>query len=72
MTSPNKNKRCECKLNAVLLPDMASWYDEETELPFVNHKPNECRCLNKLKQYMLNGKRVWLCSNCTGQGETEL
>ena len=65
-------KRCECQGTGTLISEMASWYDEEKELPFVNHSPNECKCKNELKEYMLNGKKIWLCSNCTHQGETEI
>jgi len=56
--------RCECKGTGVLRDDMIHLYDEEKELPFVNHKPNECKCTNNLKQYWKDGKKVWLCSCC--------
>jgi len=69
---PNTSHKCQCQLTATLKPEMASWYDTETELPFVNHKSNQCKCKNELKQYLLKSKKVWLCSNCTHQGETEL
>ena len=58
-----KNK-CECQNTANLMPGMESWYDQEKELPFVTHKPGECKCTNELKQYWKNDKKVWLCSNC--------
>lgn len=55
---------CECNKKGVLREGMASLYDEETELPFVIHEPNECKCTNELKEYIRNGKKVVLCSNC--------
>ena len=55
---------CECMEEGILKEGMASWYDEETELPFVNHKPGECKCTNELKQYWRDGKKIWLCSCC--------
>ena len=54
---------CECNQKGILQPRMKNWYSEE-ELPFVNHEPGECKCTNELKQYIRNGKKVWLCSNC--------
>ena len=51
---------------------MESMYDSVKELPFVNHKPGECKCTNELKQYIKHGKKVWLCSNCTFMGEEEI
>ncbi len=59
-----EEKRCECDTVGVLRDGMASMYDEETELPFVVHEPNECKCTNNLKQYIRNSKKVWLCSCC--------
>lgn len=56
---------CECDEKGVLNPVMTSMYDNETELPFVDHKPNECKCKNDLKQYLRHKKKVWLCSNCS-------
>ena len=55
--------KCECKEKGILKPGMASWYLEE-ELPYVNHEPNECKCMNDLKRYWKNGQKIWLCSNC--------
>lgn len=63
--------KCECKNTGILRPDMASWYDSEKELPFVNHEPNECKCTNELKQYIKDKKKVWLCSCCV-MGEEEV
>jgi len=56
--------KCECDEEGVLKLETSSMYDKEKELPFVNHKPNECKCTNDLKQYIRNGKKVWLCSCC--------
>ena len=58
-------KKCECDTKGVLSEGMTSMYDEKKELPFVDHKPNECKCTNELKQYIRDGKRIWLCSCCT-------
>ena len=56
--------KCECNGTAILNPNWIDAYDPITELPFVEHKPNECKCTNDLKQYWKNGKKVWLCSCC--------
>lgn len=56
--------KCECDDNGKLPPGMSGMYDRVTELPFVNHKPGECKCTNELRQYLRNGKEVWLCSCC--------
>jgi len=56
--------KCECPTKGVLKEGMESWYDEELELPFVNHKPNECKCTNELKRYKRGNKKLWLCSCC--------
>ncbi len=65
-------KRCECQDAS---PPARFWeryiYDKKKELPFVEHKPNECKCSNDLRQFWRNGKKVWLCSNCQ-RGEEEL
>jgi len=63
--------KCECNRTGVLFKGWEDTYDKETELPFVNHKPNECKCTNNLKQYWKNGKKVWLCSCCV-MDETEV
>ncbi|KKM13381.1 hypothetical protein LCGC14_1716780 [marine sediment metagenome] len=46
-----KSEKCECPTKGRLQAGMAKEYDTEKELPFVNHKPNECECTNELKQY---------------------
>lgn len=63
--------RCECELKGVLYPQMISFYDPTTELPYVKHKPNKCKCTNELKRYIRNGKIVWLCSCCKLLGDME-
>jgi hypothetical protein len=68
--TPNREQKCQCQQTGTLLPHMASWYSAE-DLPYVNHKPNECKCKNDLKQYWKDGKKVWLCSCCV-MGETEV
>lgn len=57
--------KCECDEVGVLHVEMASWYDPVTELPFVKHKPNKCKGTNNMEQRIRNGKKIWLCSNCT-------
>jgi RNA polymerase-binding transcription factor DksA len=59
-----KNEICECPTRGELQEGMASWYDKEKELPFVNHETNKCKCTNDIKLYERNGKKLWLCSNC--------
>ncbi len=56
--------KCECKQEGELRAGMEYMYDKIKELPFVTHKPNECKCTNELKQYLKKGEKVWLCSNC--------
>ena len=53
-------RRCECENTGRLLSFMSNFYDPKLELPFITHKPNECKCVNELK--LKDGK--WLCSNC--------
>lgn len=60
----SKEKRCECDAEGVLKDYMINMYHPTKELPFVNHKPNKCRCKNDLRQYIRNKKVVWLCSCC--------
>ena len=64
--------RCECNMDSTLSPSEAYKYDEDTELPFVNHKPNECKCRNDLRQYIRDGKKIWLCSCCCLFGDEEI
>lgn len=59
-----KKIKCQCPFEGKFLVGMEGWYDKELELPFVEHKPNECKCTNKLKQYLRDGKKIWLCSCC--------
>ena len=62
--------KCECDTIGVLKSSMESLYDKEKELPFVKHEPNKCKCVNDLKQYIRNGKKVWLCSCCGLSSDT--
>lgn len=55
--------KCECP-NEGELGCPESWYDAVTELPYVNHKPHECKCINDIRGYMRNGKQLMLCSIC--------
>ena len=55
-----------------IVDGMAIMYDEEKELPFVVHEPNECKCTNELKQHVRNGKKVWLCSCCNLSTDEEV
>ena len=61
--------KCECDQTGKLMPGMVDLYDEETELPYVNHKPGECKCTNGLKRYKRNGKIIVLCSCCNLLGD---
>jgi len=56
--------KCECDRNAKLIPGWEDEYDKELELPFVTHKPGECKCTNELKEYIRDGKKITLCSCC--------
>ena len=67
-----KSEKCECPTKGRLQAGMAKEYDTEKELPFVNHKPNECECTNELKQYFRKGKKIWLCSCCNMSGDEEI
>lgn len=70
-TQNTKVVKCECDNMGVLQPGMSRWYDPKKELPFVNHEPGECKCTNELKQYVRNGKVIWLCSCCCCRGDVE-
>lgn len=58
------SQKCECDHTGILNPGMASWYDPVTELPFVKHEPDKCKCTNNIRLYVRKGKKVWLCSCC--------
>lgn len=64
--------RCECPNKGTLFNDLLPLYDPKTELPFVEHKPNECKCTNGLKRYNRDGKILWLCSCCVLGGTDRL
>ena len=66
-----KNLFCECPhIGEQGAPD--SWYDEETELPFTYHAPNECKCVNDIRTYNRNGKVLNLCSICNLPGDVQV
>jgi hypothetical protein len=44
---------------------MENLYDAVTERPFVNHKPNECKCTNDLNLFKRKGTVLTLCSCCS-------
>lgn len=56
--------KCQCNLTGILRNKMIEWYDSKKELPFVEHKPNECKCTNDLKKYNRKDKLLYLCSCC--------
>ena len=69
----DSGRKCECENEGILDPDYADLYDAETELPYVNHKPGECRCTNELAQYRTSGGVIrWLCSCCHTFGNERL
>jgi hypothetical protein len=70
-TSPGgRLLRCECHGNGGPPSDIWHLYDPIKELPFVFHKPDECKCLNDLRLYKVLDKELFLCSVCwTGQEE---
>lgn len=74
MTIPTQPKNyCECTYIGTLSSESyACWYDEETELPFVNHRPCECGCTNELKLYQRGNEILTLCSICHTFGDKEI
>lgn len=62
--------KCKC-------PDDSSnnWQSESMYLPEerigMKHKPNECKCVHGLRQYLRRGKKIWLCSCCNIGGIDE-
>lgn len=66
-----KNIYCECPEVGRLGCD-SSWYNEETELPFVNHEPHNCKCTNDIKMYNRKGRTLYLCSICNLTGDVEV
>lgn len=55
---------CQCEEEGILRPGMERMYESDTELPFVNHQPGQCKCTNELQRYMRAGVAVTLCSCC--------
>lgn len=64
-----KEIKCQCPSEGELVIGHEDLYDKEKELPFVNHKPNKCKCKNELKYYQRGKKKLWLCSNCCMWGD---
>ena len=56
--------KCDCP-NEGKLGCPPSRYDAETELPFVNHEPGKCKCVNNILRYQRGGDLLNLCSICT-------
>ena len=65
-------RKCQCPEKGILSPTMEGWYDQELELPFVNHEENKCECKNELKQFVREGKKLWPCSNCRLPGDKKV
>lgn len=64
---------CECPSKGVLNPGMASYYDAESELPFVNHEPGKCKCTNDLALFKCkDGVIRTLCSCCSRIGDKRI
>jgi hypothetical protein len=70
--TPHHNMRCQCPEEGKLQPDMAGWYDEETELPYVTHAPGECECTNDVALYRRGERELLLCSCCHRFGEERI
>jgi len=66
-----KAPRCECPERANVMPNMIDWYSKEEKLG-MNHEPNKCLCINRLKQYKRRDKILWLCSCCHLPGDEEV
>lgn len=65
------NMKCECVETGKPPSYILYMYDEETELPFVNHEPGKCRCTNELKLYRCSdGVERILCSCCNKSNDT--
>ncbi len=63
---PTPKDHCECPNTGILdVPGHHYFYDPEKELPFVEHEPHLCRCINDLQVYLQsdNVERT-LCSCC--------
>lgn len=64
--------RCECPYDEVISKDRECLYSDEEKKNGLNHKANECKCTNDLKQYIRHGKAIWLCSKCHTFGDEEV
>ena len=67
-----KMSRCECPYNEVISKEREHLYSDEEKVNGLNHKANECKCTNNLKQYIRCGKIIWLCSKCHMFGDKEV
>ena len=56
--------KCECPNKGIVEKSDEHLYSEE-EKSGMNHKKGECKGTNEIKQYIRNGKKLWLCSCCT-------
>ena len=65
-----KEPTCECPYKVRVEKWLETLYSEE-EKSGMNHEPNKCKGTNNLKQYIRNGKRLWLCSCCCLFGDVE-
>jgi hypothetical protein len=66
------NPKCECPDTSSLELGFESWYDPETELPFVNHLPGACACTNEIKLYRQGKQLLYLCSSCHTFNDNEV
>ena len=64
-----KKIKCECPYTSYATDK--SWYSPE-EYGGMVHKPNKCKGTNDLKEYIRDGKKLWLCSCCTMFGDVEV
>lgn len=64
--------RCQCDDLGRVDAAFANWYDPVNELPFANHEPEKCRCVNDLAQYQRGEEVLWLCSCCHQSGDVRL
>ena len=66
-----KTIKCQCP-GIGKVPKKNLYKYNDNEKPFVNHKPNECKCTNELKQYRRGKKKLWLCSCCNLFSDVEI
>ncbi len=63
--------KCECPERANVSPEDECLYSDE-EKSGMNHEQGECKGTNDIKQYIRNGKKLWLCSCCNFMGDKEV